>query len=153
MSRTLSKRIETLSPSTTLAITAKAKAMKAEGIDVIGLGAGEPDYNTPEAIIQAAYRSMQEGKTKYTPAGGLPELKDAIIAKLKRDQKLTYTRSEIMVGVGAKHALYTLFQVLLNEGDEVIIPAPFWVSYTEQIKLAERERQSSSKRQRMRSLR
>lgn len=137
MSRTLSKRIETLSPSTTLAITAKAKAMKAEGVDVIGLGAGEPDYNTPEAIIEAAYRSMKEGKTKYTPAGGLPELKDAIIAKLERDQKLTYTRSEIMVGVGAKHALYTLFQVLLNEGDEVIIPAPFWVSYTEQIKLAE----------------
>lgn len=133
----LAKRVSTLTPSTTLAITAKAKEMREAGIDVIGLGAGEPDYNTPENILQAAIQSMQEGKTKYTPSGGLVELKDAIIEKLKRDQHLSYNRDEIMVGVGAKHVLYTLFQVLLNPADEVIIPTPYWVSYPEQVKLAE----------------
>ncbi|WP_233201591.1 MULTISPECIES: pyridoxal phosphate-dependent aminotransferase [unclassified Sporosarcina] len=137
MKKQLASRVNTLSPSTTLAITAKAKEMKAAGIDVIGLGAGEPDYNTPKNILEAAYQSMQDGKTKYTPAGGLPQLKDAIIDKLKRDQGLTYTRKEVLVGIGAKHVLYTLFQVLLNKGDEVIIPSPFWVSYPEQVKLAE----------------
>lgn len=137
MRKQLASRVSTLSPSTTLAITAKAKEMKAAGIDVIGLGAGEPDYNTPENILEAAYQSMKDGKTKYTPAGGLPQLKDAIIDKLKRDQGLTYTRKEVLVGIGAKHVLYTLFQVLLNKGDEVIIPSPFWVSYPEQVKLAE----------------
>lgn len=133
----LALRVSTLSPSTTLAITAKAKEMKASGIDIIGLGAGEPDYNTPKNILDAAYESMKDGKTKYTPSGGLPQLKDAIIDKLKRDQDLTYARNEIMVGIGAKHVLYTLFQVLLDKGDEVIIPAPYWVSYPEQVKLAE----------------
>ncbi|ARF15500.1 pyridoxal phosphate-dependent aminotransferase [Sporosarcina ureae] len=137
MKKQLASRVNTLSPSTTLAITAKAKEMKAAGIDVIGLGAGEPDYNTPKNILEAAYQSMQDGKTKYTPAGGLPQLKDAIIDKLKRDQGLTYTRKEVLVGIGAKHVLYTLFQVLLNKGNEVIIPSPFWVSYPEQVKLAE----------------
>lgn len=137
MRKQLASRVNTLSPSTTLAITAKAKEMKAAGIDVIGLGAGEPDYNTPKNILEAAYQSMKDGKTKYTPAGGLPQLKDAIIDKLKRDQGLTYTRKEVLVGIGAKHVLYTLFQVLLNKGDEVIIPSPFWVSYPEQVKLAE----------------
>lgn len=133
----LAERVNTLTPSTTLAITAKAKEMRDAGIDVIGLGAGEPDYNTPENILDAAIQSMKEGKTKYTPSGGLVELKDAIIDKLKRDQQLTYNRDEIMVGVGAKHVLYTLFQVLLNPADEVIIPTPYWVSYPEQVKLAE----------------
>ncbi|KRG12486.1 pyridoxal phosphate-dependent aminotransferase [Lederbergia galactosidilytica] len=133
----LANRVETLTPSTTLAITAKAKELKAQGMDVIGLGAGEPDFNTPSNIIEAAYRSMQEGKTKYTPAGGLPELKQAIITKLKNDQGLEYAPSEVIVGNGAKHILYTLFQVLLNPGDEVIIPTPYWVSYPEQVKLAE----------------
>ncbi|PIC78432.1 aspartate aminotransferase [Sporosarcina sp. P19] len=137
LKKQLASRVNTLSPSTTLAITAKAKEMKAAGIDVIGLGAGEPDYNTPKNILEAAYQSMKDGKTKYTPAGGLPQLKDAIIDKLKRDQGLTYTRKEVLVGIGAKHVLYTLFQVLLNKGDEVIIPSPFWVSYPEQVKLAE----------------
>lgn len=137
MRKQLASRVHTLSPSTTLAITAKAKEMKASGIDVVGLGAGEPDYNTPENIIQAACHSMEEGKTKYTPSGGLPELKDAIIAKLKRDQGLSYDRKEILVGVGAKHVLYTLFQVICDEGDEIIIPAPYWVSYPEQVKLAQ----------------
>lgn len=133
----LAERVQTLTPSTTLAITAKANELKAKGVDIIGLGAGEPDYNTPENIIEAAYRSMKEGKTKYTPAGGLPALKAAIIDKLERDQGLSYKPNEIMVGIGAKHVLYTLFQVLLDEGDEVIIPIPYWVSYPEQVKLAE----------------
>ncbi|MFI8688406.1 pyridoxal phosphate-dependent aminotransferase [Rossellomorea sp. NPDC077527] len=136
MKFTLADRVSALTPSTTLAITAKAKEMKAQGIDVIGLGAGEPDFNTPEHIIQAAYESMTEGHTKYTPSGGMAKLKEAIIHKFETDQKLTYKPSEIIVTSGAKHALYTLFQVLLNEGDEVVIPTPYWVSYPEQVKLA-----------------
>lgn len=133
----LAHRVQTLTPSTTLAITAKANELKAQGVDLIGLGAGEPDYNTPDNILQAAYKSMLEGKTKYTPAGGLPALKGAIIEKLQRDQNLAYQPNEIMVGIGAKHVLYTLFQVLLDKGDEVIIPIPYWVSYPEQVKLAD----------------
>ncbi|WP_430286959.1 pyridoxal phosphate-dependent aminotransferase [Sporosarcina gallistercoris] len=136
LAKQLASRVTTLSPSTTLAITAKAKEMKESGIDVIGLGAGEPDYNTPEPILEAAWRSMKEGKTKYTPSGGLPALKDAVIGKLERDQGLTYTRTEVMIGIGAKHVLYTLFQTILDPNDEVIIPAPYWVSYPEQVKLA-----------------
>ena len=132
----LANRVQTLTPSTTLAITAKAKELKEQGIDVIGLGAGEPDYNTPQNILDAALKSMNEGHTKYTPAGGLPALKKAIIDKLERDQQITYLASEILIGIGAKHVLYTLFQVLLNEDDEVIIPIPYWVSYPEQVKLA-----------------
>ncbi|MED1205027.1 pyridoxal phosphate-dependent aminotransferase [Heyndrickxia acidicola] len=132
----LAKRVSTLTPSTTLAITAKAKAMKASGIDVIGLGAGEPDFNTPSHIIEASYISMKQGQTKYTPAGGLDSLKEAVIAKFKHDQGIDYTKPEVIITNGAKHALYTLFQVLLNEGDEVIIPTPYWVSYPEQVKLA-----------------
>lgn len=137
MRKSLATRVSTLTPSTTLAITAKAKEMKESGIDIIGLGAGEPDYNTPDNILEAAYTSMKEGKTKYTPSGGLPALKDAVINKLKRDQQLDYSRQEVMIGIGAKHVLYTLFQVILNPGDEVIIPTPYWVSYPEQVKLAE----------------
>ena len=110
--------------------------MKDSGIDIIGLGAGEPDFNTPENILKAAVDSMYEGKTKYTPSGGLLELKDAVIAKLQRDQELTYERNEIMIGIGAKHVLYTLFQVILDPIDEIIIPSPYWVSYPEQVKLA-----------------
>lgn len=136
MEITLAKRVSALTPSTTLAITAKANEMKAEGIDVIGLGAGEPDFNTPDHIIEAAVRSMKEGKTKYTATGGLPALKKAIIDKFIRDQGIDYKPSEIIVTNGAKHALYTLFQVILDEEDEVIIPIPYWVSYPEQVKLA-----------------
>ncbi|MEK4629236.1 pyridoxal phosphate-dependent aminotransferase [Solibacillus sp. FSL R7-0682] len=136
MKQLLANRVKTLTPSSTLAITAKAKELKEQGIDVIGLGAGEPDFNTPENILEAAKKSMDEGLTKYTPAGGLPVLKKAIIDKLARDNNLTYKANEILVGVGAKHVLYTLFQVILNEGDEVIIPIPYWVSYPEQVKLA-----------------
>ncbi|MCH7321279.1 pyridoxal phosphate-dependent aminotransferase [Solibacillus sp. MA9] len=136
MKQLLAKRVKTLTPSSTLAITAKAKELKEQGIDVIGLGAGEPDFNTPENILNAAKASMDAGLTKYTPAGGLPVLKKAIIDKLQRDNGLTYQANEILVGVGAKHVLYTLFQVILDEGDEVIIPIPYWVSYPEQVKLA-----------------
>jgi len=136
MRELLANRVKTLTPSATLAITAKAKELKANGIDVIGLGAGEPDYNTPKNILDAAAESMYQGHTKYTPAGGLPALKQAIIDKLARDNNLVYKPSEILVGIGAKHVLYTLFQVILNEGDEVIIPIPYWVSYPEQVKLA-----------------
>ncbi|WHY75850.1 pyridoxal phosphate-dependent aminotransferase [Neobacillus sp. WH10] len=132
----LAKRVMALTPSSTLAITAKAKELKELGEDVIGLGAGEPDYNTPQHILDAASQSMNEGHTKYTPSAGLPALKKAIIKKFEQDQGLTYKPNEIIVGNGAKHILYTLFQVLLNDGDEVIIPSPYWVSYPEQVKLA-----------------
>ncbi|WP_227936229.1 pyridoxal phosphate-dependent aminotransferase [Alkalihalobacillus deserti] len=133
----LAKRVSTLTPSSTLAITAKAKELKEQGHDVIGLGAGEPDFNTPQYIIDAAVRSMEEGHTKYTPSAGLPKLKQAIIGKFETDQQITYTPGEILVGSGAKHVLYTLFQAILDAGDEVIIPTPYWVSYPEQVKLAE----------------
>lgn len=132
----LAKRVAALTPSSTLAITAKAKELKAAGHDVIGLGAGEPDFNTPQHIMEAAVKAMYDGHTKYTPSGGLATLKQEIIKKFQRDQQLDYKPSEIIVCVGAKHALYTLFQVILDEGDEVIIPTPYWVSYPEQVKLA-----------------
>ncbi|WP_445492291.1 pyridoxal phosphate-dependent aminotransferase [Niallia sp. 03133] len=133
----LAQRVNALTPSTTLAITAKAKSLKAEGYDVIGLGAGEPDFNTPQNIIDAAIKSMNEGLTKYTPAAGLPALKEEIVNKFKKDQGLDYEASQIIVTNGAKHGLYTLFQVILDEEDEVIIPTPYWVSYPEQVKLAD----------------
>ncbi|MCC2251256.1 pyridoxal phosphate-dependent aminotransferase [Virgibacillus sp. AGTR] len=132
----LANRVKTLTPSSTLAITAKAKELKKQGHDVIALGAGEPDFNTPEFILNAAQNAMREGMTKYTPSGGIVELKQAIVSKFKADNHLDYSTDQIIVTTGAKHALYTLFQVLLNEGDEVIIPAPYWVSYPEQVKLA-----------------
>lgn len=132
----LSKRARQLTSSPTLAITAKAKVLKSQGLDVIGLGAGEPDFNTPDHIIEAAKKAMDEGKTKYTSSAGVPELIEAIIEKLKRDNGLTYQANQISVGVGAKHVLYNLFQVLLDEEDEVIVPSPYWVSYLDQIKLA-----------------
>ncbi len=132
----LAQRVKSLTPSTTLAITAKAKELKAQGHDVIGLGAGEPDYNTPQHIIDAAVQSMNEGQTKYTAASGLPTLKAEISKKFKQDQGIDIDPADIIVTSGAKHALYTLFQVILDEGDEVIIPIPYWVSYPEQVKLA-----------------
>ncbi|MDQ0482017.1 pyridoxal phosphate-dependent aminotransferase [Guptibacillus hwajinpoensis] len=132
----LSKRVAALTPSATLEITAKAKALKAEGHDVIALGAGEPDFNTPLHILEAAKNAMDEGLTKYTPAGGILPLKESIISKFEHDQNISYNSDEIIVCTGAKHALYTLFQVILDEGDEVIIPTPYWVSYPEQVKLA-----------------
>ncbi|WP_077621763.1 pyridoxal phosphate-dependent aminotransferase [Sediminibacillus massiliensis] len=133
----LANRVKTLTPSSTLAITAKAKALKQEGHDVIGLGAGEPDFNTPKHILDGAAAAMNEGFTKYTPSGGIVDLKKAIVSKLQQDQNLDYKENEVIVTNGAKHALFTLFQVLLNPGDEVVVPAPYWVSYPEQIKLAQ----------------
>lgn len=135
----LAERIGRIQPSPTIAITTKAKAMKAEGIDVIGFGAGEPDFDTPEPIKDAAIRSLKEGKTKYTPVGGINELKDAIIKKLKMDNHLEYSRDEIITSCGGKHALYNVAQVLFEQGDEVIIPAPFWVSYPPQVLLNDAE--------------
>ncbi|SDQ55137.1 L-aspartate aminotransferase apoenzyme [Virgibacillus subterraneus] len=132
----LANRVKTLTPSSTLAITAKAKELKSQGHDVIGLGAGEPDFNTPEYIIKAAESAMKNGFTKYTPSGGILNLREAIVSKFNQDNDLEYSTDQIIVTTGAKHALYTLFQVLLNENDEVIVPAPYWVSYPEQIKLA-----------------
>ena len=132
----LSKRAELISPSATLAIAARAKAMKAEGIDVIGFSAGEPDFDTPSYIKKAAKKALDEGFTKYTPASGTEELKKAICRKFKGENNLEYHTSEIIVSCGAKHCLYNVFQVLCQEGDEVILSVPYWVSYAEQIKLA-----------------
>ncbi len=132
----LASRINLIKPSATLAITAKANALKAAGRDIIGFGAGEPDFDTPSHIKKAAIKAIEDGFTKYTPVGGIDELKDAIIAKLKRDNNLTYKRSETVVSCGAKHTLYNLAQVLFQEGDEVIVPSPYWVSYTDIIILS-----------------
>lgn len=133
----LSKRALNITPSATLVISGKAKEMKASGIDVIGLGAGEPDFNTPDYILDAAKAAMDNGETKYTAVGGIIELKQAIVDKLAIDNGLTYTTNQVIVTTGAKNAIYTLCQAVLNAGDEVIIPAPYWVSYTEMVKLAE----------------
>ncbi len=135
MAYRLSERIGRIQPSPTVAITTKAKQMKADGIDVIGFGAGEPDFDTPEHIKAAAVESLKAGKTKYTAADGIPELKAAIINKLERDQGLKYEPDQIVVSCGGKHSLYNLAQVLLQAGDEVIIPAPYWVSYPPQVEL------------------
>ncbi len=132
----ISQRAIHTAPSPTLAITAKANALKAEGKNVIGFGAGEPDFDTPDHIKQAAIDALNKGYTKYTLSSGDVDLKDAIIGKLKRDNGLTYARNQIIVSCGAKHSLYNLMQALLDPGDEVIIPAPYWVSYPEQVKLA-----------------
>jgi aspartate aminotransferase len=131
----LAKRMSLIKPSVTLSITAKAKALKADGIDVIGFGAGEPDFDTPDVIKRAAVDAIGKGYTKYTAVSGINELKDAIIEKLKRDQGLEYERGNILVSCGAKHSLYNITQALFEVGDEVIIPAPYWVSYPEQISL------------------
>lgn len=133
----LSARAKRLQPSATLAITAKEKALKAQGVDVIGFGAGEPDFDSPGFVKEEAIRAINAGLTKYTAVGGIDELKTAIIHRIKEDYGLEYEKSEIIVSVGAKHTLYNLSQVLFEEGDEVIIPAPYWVSYPEQVILAE----------------
>jgi len=132
----LADRVNKIQPSPTLAIDAKAKSLKAQGVDIVGFGAGEPDFDTPANIKEAAKKAIDAGFTKYTPVGGTDELKDAIIAKMKRDHGLDYTRDEISVACGAKHSLYNISQALIQEGDEVIIPAPYWVSYPDQVVLA-----------------
>ncbi len=132
----LADRVNKIQPSPTLAIDAKAKALKAQGVDVIGFGAGEPDFDTPVNIREAGKKAIDGGFTRYMPVGGADDLKDAIIAKMKRDHGLEYTRDEISVACGAKHTLYNISQALIQEGDEVIIPGPYWVSYPDQIVLA-----------------
>jgi aspartate aminotransferase len=127
--------VQNLKPSATLAITAKAKALKADGIDVIGFGAGEPDFDTPDNVKDEAINAINEGFTKYTVVGGTDELKDSIIDTLKHDHNLSYERSEIIVSCGAKHTIYNITQALFEAGDEIIIPAPYWVSYPDQIML------------------
>jgi aspartate aminotransferase len=133
----LSKRAKALKPSPTLAINAKAKAMQAQGIRVISFGAGEPDFDTPENIKGAAIKAIEGGFTKYTPVGGIDELKDAIIQKFQRDNGLTYKRSQILVSCGGKHSFYNLAQAIFDKGDEVLIPAPYWVSYPPMVELAD----------------
>lgn len=131
-----SKRIEAVKTSLTLEITALANELKAKGEDVIGFGAGEPDFNTPDNVKEAAIRAIQENKTRYTPVGGTNELKDAIIHKFNQDNNLDYQRNQIVVSCGAKHSFYNLAQVLWDKGDEVLVPGPYWLSYPEMILLA-----------------
>ncbi|MEM9119129.1 MAG: pyridoxal phosphate-dependent aminotransferase [Cyanobacteria bacterium P01_F01_bin.56] len=132
----LANRIQQVSPSMTLAISAKAKAMKSEGIDVCSFSAGEPDFDTPTHIREAAKRALDEGKTRYGPAAGEPALRDAIAQKLRTDNQLNYQADNVIVTNGGKHALYGLMMAAINPGDEVIIPTPYWVSYPEMVKLA-----------------
>lgn len=131
----ISERAGRVKPSATLAMNAKAKEMKAKGVDVISFSVGEPDFDTPEHIKEAAIRALKDGKTKYTPAEGIPELKEAIIEKFERDNNIKYTMDEVIVSCGAKHSLYNIAQAILSPGDEVIIPAPYWVSYPAQVLL------------------
>jgi len=133
----LSNRARSLKPSPTLAINAKAKAMQAQGIHVVSFGAGEPDFDTPANIKQAAIKAIEEGFTKYTAVGGIDELKDAVIQKFQRDNHVTYKRSQILISCGGKHSFYNLAQAIFDEGDEVIIPAPYWVSYPPMVALAQ----------------
>ncbi|KZZ39553.1 pyridoxal phosphate-dependent aminotransferase, partial [Oleiphilus sp. HI0086] len=133
----LSNRVQLIKPSPTLAVTNKANELKAAGKDIIGLGAGEPDFDTPEHIKQAAISAIKNGQTRYTAVDGTPELKGAIIDKFKRDNKLEYTPKQILVSSGGKQSFFNLSLALLNPGDEVVIPAPYWVSYPDMVKIAE----------------
>ncbi|MFZ3580991.1 pyridoxal phosphate-dependent aminotransferase [Loktanella sp. DJP18] len=131
----LSATLDRVKPSPTIAVTTRAAELKAQGRDIIGLGAGEPDFDTPDNIKAAATQAIKDGKTKYTAVDGIPELKQAICAKFKRDNALTYTPAQISVGTGGKQVLYNAFMATLNPGDEVIIPAPYWVSYPDMVLL------------------
>jgi aspartate aminotransferase len=128
-------RLKTLAPSSTLAVQAKAKELRARGLDVISFGAGEPDFDTPERVKEAAATALRRGHTKYTEVAGIPELREAVCTKLKRDNGLEYTPAEVLVSCGAKHTLYNAAVALLNPGDEVLVPSPYWVSYPEQARL------------------
>jgi aspartate aminotransferase len=130
-------RLSRIKPSPTLAVTAKVTELKAQGRDIIGLGAGEPDFDTPDFVKEAAIQAIQKGQTKYTVVDGTAELKDAVIAKFKRDNHLTYARDQINVGTGGKQVLYNALMASVNPGDEVIVPAPYWVSYPDMVMLAE----------------
>ncbi len=131
----LSKKALSINPSPTMAIDSKAKEMKSQGLDVIGFGAGEPDFDTPEHIREAAFKAINEGHTRYTPAAGTLELKEAVAAKLKRENRLSYETNQIVISNGAKHSLSNIFTALLNPGDEVMIPVPYWVTYPELVSL------------------
>jgi aspartate aminotransferase len=133
----VSKRAQAVPPSATIAVDSKAKQMKAQGIDVIGFGAGEPDFDTPDFIKESAIKALKAGKVRYTPAEGTLELRTAVAEKLKRDNNLTYAPEQVIVNIGAKHSIYAAMQAVIDPGDEVIMPAPFWVTYPETIKLAE----------------
>ena len=137
MNDILSQRLKKIKPSLTVLINVKANALRAEGRDVLVLAAGEPDFDTPQNICQAAIKAMNEGQTRYVPGKGTPALQQAIVEKFKRDNNLSYNLDEIMVGVGGKHIIYNAMMATLNPGDEVIIPAPFWVSYPDIVMLAE----------------
>ncbi len=132
----LSRKSQAITESLTFAISTKVKAMKAEGIDVIPFGIGEPDFDTPEYIVEAAKKALDEGLTRYTPASGIIELKEAVCKKFSRDNQLEYKPSQIIISTGAKQSLYNVFQALLNPGDEVIVPVPYWISYPEMVKMA-----------------
>ena len=132
----LSSRVAQVTPSLTLSVTNQAKAMKAKGEEVYGLAGGEPDQDTPDFIKDAAIKAIQDGKTKYTPAAGIPELRQAIAAKLKKENKLDYDPRQVVVNSGAKHSCMNAIMAIVEEGDEVIIPAPYWVSYPEMVRLA-----------------
>lgn len=136
MSLELSKKAAAVKPSSTLAITARAKELRAEGKDVVGFGAGEPDFDTPENICDAAIDAINSGFTKYTPASGIKELKEAVSRKFKEFNNIDYAPEQIVISNGGKHSLENIFTVLINPGDEVIVPAPYWLSYTEIVKLA-----------------
>src|SRR5882757_3923095 len=132
----LADALARIKPSATIAVTNKARELKAAGRDVIGLGAGEPDFDTPDNIKEAAIKAIRDGKTKYTAVDGIPELKAAIARKFKRENNLDYKPSQIIVGTGGKQVLYNALMATLNPGDEVIIPAPYWVSYPDMVLLA-----------------
>lgn len=136
MSLSLSKKASQVKPSSTLAITAKAKALRVQGVDVVGFGAGEPDFNTPDNINQVAVEAIHSGFTKYTPASGIDELKQAVSDKFRTFNHLEYGLDQIVISNGGKHSLTNIFTAIINDGDEVIIPAPFWLSYPEIVKLA-----------------
>ena len=131
-----SDRIQRVKPSPTLAVTAMAAQLQSQGIDVIGFGSGEPDFDTPQNIKEAAIKAINSGKTKYTPSGGIPELKEAVVKKFKRDNNLEYQLSEVIINCGGKHSFDNLIQVIIDDGDEVIIPSPYWVSYPDMVLLA-----------------
>jgi len=128
----LSERVKKIKPSATLAMDTKAKAMKAEGLDIVNFGVGEPDFDTPDNIKEVAIKAIRDGFTKYTPVGGIDALKDAVIGKLSNDNGLSYKREEVIVSCGAKHSLYNIAQALFGAGDEILIPSPYWVSYPDQ---------------------
>ena len=139
MAISLTERVSRIQPSATIAVSVRAAELRAAGRDVIGLGAGEPDFDTPDHIKQAAWEAIQRGETKYTAVDGIKELKEAVQAKFKRDHDLDYALDEIMVSAGAKHTLMNILISVIEEGDEVLIPCPYWASYGDMTRLVDGE--------------